>query len=65
MIVGAAKSLGHVPKCVAAGYMCDQYVCSCGWESPRFFDGLEYAKDEWLKHAEKVIETGQAYLDFE
>lgn len=59
----AAKVLGHVAKYVGAGYMCDQYICSCGWQSNKFWDGAEFAEDEWIKHAEKALETGQANLD--
>ena len=31
-------------------YMADAVRCSCGWESHRYFDGSEYAWDEWDAH---------------
>jgi hypothetical protein len=35
------------------GGMLDQIICSCGWESRTYFDGREYAYDEWKKHVKK------------
>jgi len=30
--------------------MCDKIECSCGWKSQNYFDGFEYAVDEYEKH---------------
>lgn len=30
--------------------MVDQVTCSCGWEGNPFFDGAEYAMNEWQRH---------------
>ena len=30
--------------------MSDVCSCSCGWESSGYWDGQEYAFDEWVKH---------------
>ncbi len=35
------------------GGMCDRHVCSCGWESTWYFDGSEYATDDWVKHIQQ------------
>ena len=40
----------HDYKVADIGSMLDQIVCSCGWESATYFDGLEYAHAEWKKH---------------
>ena len=40
----------HVGRYKEAGWMLDQYVCSCGWESYVYFDGYVYARDEWRRH---------------
>lgn len=37
---------------VKTEFMTDWVTCSCGWESTRFWDGVEYALSEWLKHVE-------------
>ena len=42
----------HVGSYKEAGYMLDQWICSCGWESYPYFDGYVYAKEEWEKHVE-------------
>lgn len=34
-------------------HMVDQYECSCGWKSASYWDGAEWAYDEWLEHVEK------------
>lgn len=39
----------HVGKCVGVT-MDDQVVCCCGWESRTFWDGAEWAWDEWREH---------------
>ena len=30
--------------------MVDSYSCSCGWKSQPYFDGAEFALEEWKKH---------------
>lgn len=55
-----AKSLGHVPITKEVSYMIDQCFCSCGWESTRYWDGAEYAFDEWIKHAKKIVGSTQS-----
>lgn len=58
----AAGALGHVASYESAGHISDLFSCSCGWKSRSYWDGAEYAFDEWLKHARQVIEAGQAHL---
>lgn len=36
------------------GYMGDQWKCSCGWESRKYWDGAEYAHEEWKAHVKRV-----------
>lgn len=45
------KTENHVGDYRSAGWMLDQWVCSCGWESEPYFDGAEYAEADWKKHA--------------
>lgn len=42
----------HVGSYREAGWLLDQWVCSCGWESEVYYDGYEFAKEEWEKHVE-------------
>lgn len=42
----------HVGKYKEAGWMLDQWACSCGWESYTYFDGYLYAREEWERHVE-------------
>ena len=42
----------HEGKYKEAGWMLDQWECSCGWESYVYFDGYVYAREEWQKHVE-------------
>jgi len=55
LLKSAALPLGHVPQYKSNGPIVDMVVCSCGWESPPFYDGVEYAWDKWIEHAESVI----------
>lgn len=51
----------HVPTNVGT-FMSDEICCSCGiWRSNLYFDGLEYAMNEWLSHVaeESDINTPQ------
>ena len=57
----AVKPLGHIPKYTGVG-LSDQYECSCGWKSSGYWDGSEWAWDEWIKHAKGILEAGQARL---
>jgi hypothetical protein len=57
----------HKPKYdKSGGYMIDRIKCSCGWKSPAFFDGLEYANDAFQKHLEAVypkeVKSGRELL---
>lgn len=36
--------------------MDDQIVCACGWKSKPYWDGFEWAFDEWGKHIQEVVE---------
>jgi hypothetical protein len=36
-------------------YMSDKAHCSCGWESPGFWDGVEYASKHWRDHVYNEI----------
>ena len=58
----AVESLGHVPKYTGQG-CADQYECSCGWKSNGYWDGAEWAWNEWVKHAKGILEAGQARLN--
>lgn len=44
----------HEGRYKSAGYMLDQWVCSCGWESEPYFDGEEYAREDWEKHKQQI-----------
>lgn len=37
----------HVGSYREAGWLLDQWVCSCGWESEVYYDGYVYAREEW------------------
>ena len=54
-----AKYFGHVPTTKEVSYMIDQCLCSCGWKSTTYWDGPEYAFNEWIEHAKKIIESTQ------
>jgi len=58
-LMAVVKQFRHVPTTREVSYMIDQCFCSCGWESTRYWDGTEYAFDEWIKHAKKIIESTQ------
>jgi hypothetical protein len=45
--------MNHEPTVKEVAHMTDQCFCSCGWKSARYFDGAEYAMDEWERHAEQ------------
>ncbi len=49
-----AASPQHVGKPKSEG-MSDKVVCSCGWKSRGYWDFLEAALDEWLKHLADTI----------
>lgn len=49
--------------------MTDQLLCACGWKSKRYWDGWEFAVDEWYQHVAgvmglipKVCVCGKEYL---
>lgn len=35
--------------------MDDTFVCACGWKSETFWDGAEWAYDDWRKHVESML----------
>ncbi len=37
-------------------WMFDQWKCSCGWKSHNYFDGADFAEEEFQKHV-KAVET--------
>lgn len=46
----------HLATIKEVDYMVDQCFCSCGWESKVYFDGAEYAYQEFLKHKKLAME---------
>ena len=42
----------HIPT-YKGGLMSEYYVCSCGWESNAFWDGIDFAMEEWRRHVLK------------
>jgi CDGSH-type Zn-finger protein len=38
-------------------WMIDQAFCSCGWESHPYFDGAEYARQEFAAHEKQSLST--------
>ena len=56
------KTLGHVPKYVSGGGLSDGVECLCGWKSRQYWDLVEAASDEWIKHAKEILSVGQARL---
>lgn len=50
----------HVGKYKEAGWMLDQWACSCGWESYTYFDGYLYAIEEWERHVVEANNSGQS-----
>lgn len=46
------EPITHIITIKEVSYMNDQAFCSCGWESHRYWDGAEYAYDEWRLHRE-------------
>ena len=47
--LAAGAALGHIRKNTGS-FMNDQYTCTCGWESPQYWDGFPYAHGEWVAH---------------
>lgn len=45
-----AAEAGHGVRVREIGYMCDKAFCACGWESHGYFDGAEFAWDDWKRH---------------
>jgi len=43
----------HMPRPKSKG-MSDWVECSCGWTSPGYWDGMEYALDQWKLHQAEV-----------
>ena len=40
----------HKGRCKSDAALCDWFVCSCGWESRHYWDGADFATEEWKKH---------------
>ena len=38
-------------------WMTDKVICSCGWDSGWYFDGMSFAISEWKRHVEEVSEV--------
>jgi hypothetical protein len=49
----AGKAIGCIPELTGSGQN-DQYVCSCGWKSQPYDDGVDLAHTEWLKHIKSM-----------
>jgi hypothetical protein len=45
----AGNMIGCVPALTGSGQI-DQYVCSCGWKSRPYDDGVDLAHTDWLNH---------------
>lgn len=58
-----AGLLGHRHSSRSKGLL-DIVSCSCGWQSEVQVDGMQYALDFWLKHAESEITVGQVVMNF-
>jgi len=43
----------HTPKGCSKD-ISDWVECSCGWKSQQYWDGMEYALDEWKLHQAEV-----------
>lgn len=41
--------------CVDKAGFTDWVECACGWKSQRFWDGIEFAEQEWRDHVMKDI----------
>ena len=50
----AAASPEHAFKIVGVT-LDDTCVCACGWESPPYWDGAEYAYNNWKAHLKTVV----------
>ena len=50
--IKAGKTIGHTQK-MDSSLMSDVCSCSCGWKSKTYWDGREWAYDEWVKHIKK------------
>ena len=44
----------HTVTVKEVSYMIDQAFCTCGWTSDRFWDGPEYAMNQWQDHVRKA-----------
>lgn len=47
----------HKGKYRYDGPMSDGWSCSCGWESPSYFDGSEFAHADFERHRAESIRT--------
>jgi len=46
----AGREINHFVTVVESNGTIDHSFCSCGWECPSVSDGVEGARDEWVKH---------------
>jgi hypothetical protein len=40
----------HIATYITEPDIIDIYRCSCGWESKPYYDGAEFAYQEWKRH---------------
>ena len=50
--IAAGKKIEHTQK-IKESSTIDTCICSCGWESNSYWDGAEYAYNEWVEHIKK------------
>lgn len=59
----------HVGNGAEVSYMSDQVACCCGWKSEKYWDGLEFAWEDWIRHVagefgllEQACACGKTYV---
>jgi len=55
-LIAKVGPLGHIPQYKEEPPMLDIINCSCGDFEETFYDGIEFAWDAWIKHANSVIQ---------
>lgn len=48
----AGFEINHIGS-AESEFMSDRHVCSCGWESPWYWDGAPFAQQDWVKHIQE------------
>lgn len=57
---GRARRLkGHVGTYREEPGLIDLWVCTCGWTSSPYYDGAEWAEDDFLRHI-AAVKLGRA-----